>query len=104
MDELAALLQEQDGLLTRVQALGAGATATWIARALRRGEWVAVHPGVYAEHAGSRPLASFRPHVWNMERFLDRVDAEYGGVHGLAMSIGVDEETVARLSRRLLDV
>ena len=36
--------------------------------------------------------------------FLDRVDREYGGVHGLAMSVGVDEETVARLSRRLLDV
>ncbi len=52
MDELAALLQEQDGVLTRAQALGAGATATWIARALRRGDWVAVHPGVYAEHAG----------------------------------------------------
>ncbi|HEY0952037.1 type IV toxin-antitoxin system AbiEi family antitoxin domain-containing protein [Nocardioides sp.] len=52
MDELAALLQEQDGIITRAQALGAGATATWIARALRRGAWVAVHPGVYAEHAG----------------------------------------------------
>jgi protein-tyrosine phosphatase len=59
---------------------------------------------LYAEHAGGRELDSFRPHVWNMERFLDRVDREYGGVHGLAMSIGVDEETVARLSRRLLDV
>jgi protein tyrosine/serine phosphatase len=59
---------------------------------------------LYAEHAGGRTLDSFRPHAWNIERFLDRVDAEYGGVHGLAMSIGVDEETVARLSRRLLDV
>jgi protein tyrosine/serine phosphatase len=59
---------------------------------------------LYAEHAGGRELDSFRPHAWNMERFLDRVDSEYGGVHGLAMSIGVDEETVARLSRRLLDV
>jgi hypothetical protein len=39
-----------------------------------------------------------------MERFLDRVDREYGGVHGLAMSLGVDEETQARLSRRLLEV
>jgi hypothetical protein len=37
-----------------------------------------------------------------MERFLDRVDREYGGVHGLAMTIGVDEETVARLGRRLI--
>jgi protein tyrosine/serine phosphatase len=59
---------------------------------------------VYSEHATGRTLDSFRPHVWNMERFLDRVDREYGGVHGLAMSVGVDEETVARLSRRLLEV
>ena len=55
-------------------------------------------------HSGGRTLDSFRPHAWNIERFLDRVDAEYGGVHGLAMSIGIDEETVARLSRRLLEV
>jgi protein tyrosine/serine phosphatase len=59
---------------------------------------------VYADHATGRTLDSFRPHTWNIERFLDRVDREYGGVHGLAMSIGVDEETVARLSRRLLEV
>jgi protein tyrosine/serine phosphatase len=59
---------------------------------------------LYAEHAGGRQLDSFRPHAYNIERFLDRVDAEYGGVHGLAMALGIDEETVARLSRRLLDV
>jgi protein tyrosine/serine phosphatase len=59
---------------------------------------------LYAEHTRGRSLDSFKPHAYSMERFLDRVDREYGGVHGLAMSIGVDEETVARLSRRLLDV
>ncbi len=59
---------------------------------------------LYSEHAGGRSLDSFRPHSWNMERFLDRIDSEYGGVHGLAMSVGVDEQAVARLSRRLLDV
>jgi protein tyrosine/serine phosphatase len=59
---------------------------------------------LYSEHAGGRSLDSFRPHASNMERFLDRVDRDYGGVHGLAMSLGVDEETVARMSRRLLDV
>jgi protein tyrosine/serine phosphatase len=59
---------------------------------------------LYAEHAKGRTLDSFRPHAFNMERFLDRVDREYGGMHGLAMSLGVDEETVARLSRRLLEV
>jgi protein-tyrosine phosphatase len=56
----------------------------------------------YSEDLSSRSLDSIIPHADNMERFLDRVDREYGGVHGLAMSIGVDEETVARLSRRLL--
>jgi protein tyrosine/serine phosphatase len=57
---------------------------------------------LYAEGMQNRTLESMRPHTANMERFLDRVDREYGGVHGLAMTIGVDEETVARLSRRLL--
>lgn len=43
-----------------------------------------------------------RPEAGSMERFLDHVDREYGGPHGLAMSIGVDEETVARLGTRLV--
>ena len=57
---------------------------------------------LYGEDMRRRTLDSMRPHAGNMERFLDRIDAAYGGVHGLAMAIGVDEETVARLSRRLL--
>jgi protein-tyrosine phosphatase len=57
---------------------------------------------LYSQDLSNRTLASMTPHADNMERFLDRVDREYGGVHGLAMTIGVDEETVARLSRRLL--
>jgi protein tyrosine/serine phosphatase len=43
-----------------------------------------------------------RPEAGSMERFLEHVDREYGGPHGLAMSLGVDEETVARLSARLV--
>ena len=43
-----------------------------------------------------------RPVAGSMERFLDHVDREYGGPHGLAMTIGVDEETVTRLSARLV--
>ena len=57
---------------------------------------------LYSEDMSKRTVDSMRPHGENMERFLDRVDAEYGGVHGLAMAVGVDEETVARLSRRLI--
>lgn len=57
---------------------------------------------LYSEVIAARSLDALRPHAGNMERFLDRIDREYGGVHGFAMSIGVDEETVARLTRRLL--
>jgi len=42
------------------------------------------------------------PEPGSMERFLDEVDRRYGGPHGLAMAIGVDEETVARLAARLV--
>ena len=57
---------------------------------------------LYREDMERRTVDSMRPHADNMERFLDRVDREYGGVHGLAMSLGVSEETLAALSRRLL--
>lgn len=43
-----------------------------------------------------------RPVASSMERFLDEVDRRYGGPHGLAMTLGVDEETVARLAARLV--
>jgi protein tyrosine/serine phosphatase len=57
---------------------------------------------LYHDDMARRTRESFQLHGANMERFLDRVDAGYGGVHGLAMAIRVDEETVAKLSRRLL--
>ncbi len=59
---------------------------------------------LYADSVRERPLESMRPHAGNMERFLDRVDREYGGVHAFAMTVGVEEGLVARLSRRLLGV
>jgi protein tyrosine/serine phosphatase len=43
-----------------------------------------------------------RPMADSMERFLDHVDSAYGGPHGLAMTIGVDEQAVARLGARLV--
>jgi protein-tyrosine phosphatase len=58
---------------------------------------------LYATNLMDRSIDSMTSHPGNMERFLDRVDRDYGGIHGLAMSIGIDEETVARLSRRLID-
>jgi protein-tyrosine phosphatase len=45
---------------------------------------------------------AIRPVASSMERFLDHVDRAYGGPHGLAMAVGVPEETVARLATRLV--
>ena len=56
----------------------------------------------YAHDVGARSLDAMRPHAASMERFLDEVDRRYGGPHGLAMSVGVDEETVDRLRARLV--
>ena len=42
------------------------------------------------------------PVASSMEDFLDAVDRHYGGPHGLAMSLGVTEEEVARIGVRLV--
>jgi protein tyrosine/serine phosphatase len=42
------------------------------------------------------------PKASSMEHFLDAVDREYGGPHGLALSVGLDEEAIARLGVRLV--
>lgn len=42
------------------------------------------------------------PVASSMEDFLDAVDRHYGGAHGLAMSLGVSEEEVARIGVRLV--
>lgn len=55
MDEIATLLELQDGVIARRQALAAGLSPTAVARLLRRRTWVQVHPGVYVNHTG--PLA-----------------------------------------------
>ena len=46
--------------------------------------------------------ADMTPKASSMEHFLDVVDRDYGGPHGLAMSVGVREEAVARLGVRLV--
>ncbi|MCW2778801.1 MAG: protein tyrosine phosphatase [Frankiales bacterium] len=51
---------------------------------------------------GTIDVADITPQAGSMERFLDHVDRAYGGPHGLALAIGLDEETVARLVRRLV--
>lgn len=45
-------LSQQDGVITRRQALTAGETASSIRSLLRRRIWAVVHPGVYVHHTG----------------------------------------------------
>lgn len=52
MDDVSALLNLQMGVISRTQALGAGATRANIRRDLRRREWARVFPGVYVTHTG----------------------------------------------------
>lgn len=52
MDTIDQILAQQDGVLRRPQALGAGETPASIRRRLRRRDWVVVHPGVYVDHTG----------------------------------------------------
>ena len=52
MEMLAALIAQQDGVVARWQAVAAGMSEVEIARRIRRGEWCALHPGVYVLHNG----------------------------------------------------
>ncbi|MFV8054399.1 type IV toxin-antitoxin system AbiEi family antitoxin domain-containing protein [Mycobacterium sp. 48b] len=46
------LLRQQDGVISRRQALAAGLREHEIRRLLRRNEWARVHAGVYVDHTG----------------------------------------------------
>lgn len=61
MDAVDDLLDRQDGVIARRQILACGRTPTFIARRLRRREWVIIHPGVYVNHTG--PL-TWRQRAW----------------------------------------
>jgi hypothetical protein len=56
----------------------------------------------YGPSLARTSVADITPVAASMEHFLDAVDREHGGPHGLAMSLGVDEEAVARLGARLV--
>ena len=61
MDPIEELLDHQDGVISRRQAMAAGMSATEVKRRVRRREWVAVHTGVYVSHTG--PL-TWRQRAW----------------------------------------
>ncbi len=56
----------------------------------------------YGPSLASVPVADITPRAASMAGFLDWVDATYGGPHGLAISLGVDETAIARLGVRLV--
>jgi hypothetical protein len=56
----------------------------------------------YGPSLARTTVADITPVAQSMEHFLDAVDREHGGPHGLALSLGVDEEAVARLGVRLV--
>ena len=56
----------------------------------------------YGPSLADVPVDDITPRAASMEGFLDWVDREYGGAYGLAISLGVDEEAIARLGVRLV--
>ncbi|HWJ66111.1 MAG TPA: type IV toxin-antitoxin system AbiEi family antitoxin domain-containing protein [Nocardioides sp.] len=61
MRAIERILADQDGVISRRQALEAGLTGTDVARLVRRREWTRVHEGVYVDHTG--PL-TWRQRAW----------------------------------------
>ncbi|MCV7391124.1 type IV toxin-antitoxin system AbiEi family antitoxin domain-containing protein [Mycolicibacterium porcinum] len=59
--DVGEALRQQDGVISRRQALDAGLAEHEIRRLLRRNEWARVHSGVYVEHTG--PL-SWMQQAW----------------------------------------
>lgn len=51
-DDVTQLMRDQDGLISRRQALARGLAPHDLARRLRRREWAAVHDGVFVNHTG----------------------------------------------------
>jgi hypothetical protein len=52
MDEIARLLSDQSGVISRKQVIDLGGRPSDIERALRRREWVRILPGVFVDHTG----------------------------------------------------
>ena len=52
VEDLALLQRQQEGVVSRRQAIEAGLTDSDIERKLRRHEWARVHTGVFVDHTG----------------------------------------------------
>ncbi|WP_238526272.1 type IV toxin-antitoxin system AbiEi family antitoxin domain-containing protein [Gordonia neofelifaecis] len=69
MDDLrlTALLAQQDGVVSRMQARECACSAADIRRRLRRHEWTVVFPGIYVNHTG--------PLTWSQRAWAAVLDA-----------------------------
>lgn len=61
MHPIEKVLADQDGVVSRRQALAAGLSANDVRRRLRRREWRVIHDGVYVNHAGA---LTWRQRAW----------------------------------------
>ena len=68
MDQLVAILVEQQGVISRGQVLMSGGDDDLIKRMIRRREWVRVHRGVYVNHTGT---VTWIQRVWAALLFYD---------------------------------
>ncbi|OBG89314.1 hypothetical protein A5733_00050 [Mycobacterium sp. NS-7484] len=59
--DVGEILRQQDGVISRRQALDAGLREHEIRRLLRRNEWARVHTGVYVDHTGP---PTWRQRAW----------------------------------------
>ncbi|HEX2195919.1 MAG TPA: type IV toxin-antitoxin system AbiEi family antitoxin domain-containing protein, partial [Actinomycetota bacterium] len=56
--ELAGIARRQHGIVTRAQARALGVSVSAMARAVERGEWQRVHPGIFRIDRGADALTS----------------------------------------------
>jgi hypothetical protein len=94
MEELDLILADQDGVISRWQALAAGLSRVDVSRKIRRREWTPIHPGVYVKHTG--PL-TWQQRAWaavlySWPAVLSHGSAVRAGLHDGLLSI--DDSTI----------
>jgi len=59
--DFSGLQRDQDGVVARRQLIGEGLSPTVVAKLVRRGDLVPLHPGVYVDHNGP---PTWQQHAW----------------------------------------
>jgi hypothetical protein len=90
--DIAELLSQQAGVISRRQVLAAGLPNNHVRRMLRRREWARVHDGVYVDHTG--PLTRTQrawaavPYAAPAARCLESALSEQGSVIHVGVARG----------------